>query len=62
MTESRLYRVDFGNYYPSAGGADLAGPSQPDTGTPTGLTLGLLSLITVITVIKIIKVIPNAQI
>jgi hypothetical protein len=40
MTESKLYKVDFGNYNQSTGGM----PSQPDTGTPTVLTVSLLIL------------------
>jgi hypothetical protein len=41
MTDKSLYQVDFGNYNPAAGGG-IAAPTQPDTGTPTALTLSLL--------------------
>jgi hypothetical protein len=37
MTESKLYKVEFGNY-----GGSM--PSQPDTGTPTAVTVSLLIL------------------
>lgn len=50
LNEPRLYRFDFGN---SSGVAGAVGPSQPDTGAPTWLTLFLISGIMVITVIKI---------
>ena len=46
---------------PSPSASPTISGKQPDTGTPTGLTLGLMALIAVITVIKIIKVIPNDQ-
>lgn len=51
LTESRLYRFDFGN---NNGAAGAVGPSQPDTGAPTGLTLSLALSIIVITIIKFI--------
>ena len=53
MTESRLYKVNFGNYNPLLSGQGSA-PTQPDTGAPTGLTLSLALSIMVIIFIKII--------